>query len=100
MTFGADIGSLYRQHGPNHILPFIGGSYEARDPKAFRVAVVGINAYATNAELRKGNIEDGVGNAKAWENAGLEKPHDRHPLGERRGAPADGARGRVDPPPR
>ena len=75
MTFLADIGALYRQHGPNHILPFIGGSYHERSTTALRVAVVGINAYATKAELRRGNIEDGVGNAKAWQNAGLQKPH-------------------------
>ena len=59
MAFNANIGALYRQHGPNHILPFIGGSYEQRDRKASRVVVVSINAYASDAELRREGVVAG-----------------------------------------
>lgn len=46
MSFTQRISDIYRRHKPRHILPFIGTSYENASPNAFRVAVIGLNAYS------------------------------------------------------
>jgi hypothetical protein len=46
MSFADRIRELYQRRGPRHILPFIGASYSDPSSRAFRVAVVGLNAYS------------------------------------------------------
>jgi hypothetical protein len=50
MNFSSRIAKVYQRHGTKHILPFIGASYESRTPDAFRLAVVGLNAYISNGD--------------------------------------------------
>jgi hypothetical protein len=51
VSFAAKIADIYQGHGPKHLLPFIGQSYENGSPEAFRVAVVGLNAYILEPDV-------------------------------------------------
>lgn len=53
MTFTAKISAIYRAHAPKHLLPFIGQSYKDGSPEAFRVAVLGLNAYVSDGDWPK-----------------------------------------------
>lgn len=50
MAFAACIKSIYEACGPDHILPFIGAAYKSAEPSAFRVAVIGLNAYVSDGD--------------------------------------------------
>lgn len=55
MSFPERISEIYQRHGLRHILPYIGSSYEDASPTAFRVAVVGLNAYSEPSWEPKGD---------------------------------------------
>lgn len=51
MTFEERILALYLQHGPMHLVPFIGDAYLHPKPGDFRVVVIGINAYLSDKDI-------------------------------------------------
>lgn len=75
MSFNAKIANLYRKHGPKHLFPFIGRSYEDGSPEAFRVAVVGLNAYVSDGDWPADDAELQSWYRGWWSEAGHGKSH-------------------------
>lgn len=66
MSFTQRICDIYQHHEPRHILPFIGASYENASPNAFRVAVIGLNAYSEPSWEPKGEEALRYETLRAW----------------------------------
>lgn len=75
MSFAAKITNIYQAHRPRHLLPFIGKSYENGSPDAFRVAVVGLNAYVSHGDWPKDDAELQGWYPGWWSEAGHGKSH-------------------------
>jgi len=50
VSFTDEIADLYAEHGPRHLLPFIGAGYEDAASPTFRVAIVGLNSYISDGD--------------------------------------------------
>jgi hypothetical protein len=75
MSFATKISAIYRAHGPKHLLPFIGQSYENGSPEAFRVAVIGLNAYISDGDWPEDDAELQGWYCGWWSKAGHGKSH-------------------------
>ena len=53
-SFSEKILDLY-SHRKSYIMPYIGAHFETVVPHAFRVAVIGLNAYVSDQEMQKAN---------------------------------------------
>jgi hypothetical protein len=75
MTFSDRIAKIYSAHGPRHLLPFVGQSYENASCGVFRVAVVGINAYLCGDDWHKPGKVLRTWYRNWWEDAGHGETH-------------------------
>jgi hypothetical protein len=78
MTFGERIKGIYEACGPDHLLPFIGASYEDGDSTAFRAAVIGLNAYVTDGDWPKDRTHLRGWYPAWWRDAGRGKKQRRY----------------------
>ena len=70
-SFSEKILDLYSRR-KSYIMPYIGAHFEAVVPQAFRVAVVGLNAYLSDQEMQKANPDWFAGWFRA---VNIEKTH-------------------------
>jgi hypothetical protein len=75
VSFAAKVANIYQGHGPRHLLPFIGQSYKEDSPDAFRVAVIGLNAYVSDGDWPKNSAELQKWYPGWWSEAGHGKSH-------------------------
>jgi hypothetical protein len=71
MDFRQTIETAYPARSANGLLPFIGATYEKPSRRDFRVGVVGINSYITDADFRDPDKQRWF--AEWWSCAGLGK---------------------------
>jgi hypothetical protein len=71
VDFKSEISRLYADHGPRHLVPYIGEAFARPSPEDFRVAVVGFNCYISQCDEPKDVNQMRPWFSGWWEQAGI-----------------------------